>query len=162
MHLSIYSAYEDDMISGLSHLTFVVRDLEKMALIIVEVLGGEEVYSSGDKTFSTSREKFFVAGGLWIAIMEGDPLPTRTYNHVAFKVTDAELERARVAAEALGLDIRPPRVRVDGEGQSLYFHDYDNHLFELHTGNLDERLARYRGAERSLNNHLGAGSDDEL
>ncbi len=131
------------MISGLSHLTFVVRDLEKMALIIVEVLGGEEVYSSGDKTFSTSREKFFVAGGIWIATMEGDPLPTRTYNHVAFKVTEAELARAEAAAEALGLDIKPPRPRVDGEGQSLYFHDHDNHLFELHTGTLEQRLASY-------------------
>jgi fosfomycin resistance protein FosX len=131
------------VISGLSHLTFVVRDLEKMARIVVEVLGGEEVYSSGEKTFSVSREKFFVVGELWVATMEGDPLPTRSYNHVAFKVTDTELERARAAAEKLGLDIRPPRPRVDGEGQSLYFHDYDNHLFELHTGTLDQRLASY-------------------
>jgi fosfomycin resistance protein FosX len=131
------------VISGLSHLTFVVRDLDKMARIIVEVLGGEEVYSSGDKTFSVSREKFFVAGGIWIATMEGDPLPTRTYNHVAFKVTETELERATAAAIGLGLDIKPPRPRVDGEGQSLYFHDHDNHLFELHTGTLDQRLASY-------------------
>lgn len=131
------------MIQGLSHLTFIVRDLDKMALIITEVLGGAEVYSSGDNTFSTSREKFFVAGGIWIAIMEGESLPARTYNHVAFKVDDAQLERARIAAAKLGLDIRPPRPRVDGEGLSLYFHDHDNHLFELQTGTLDERLARY-------------------
>jgi fosfomycin resistance protein FosX len=132
------------MIQGLSHLTFIVRDLDKMARIITEVLGGEEVYSSGDKTFSTSPEKFFMVGGIWIATMQGEPLPTRTYNHVAFKVTDEQLDQARLAAERLGLDIRPPRPRVDGEGQSLYFHDHDNHLFELHTGTLDERLARYR------------------
>jgi fosfomycin resistance protein FosX len=132
------------MIQGLSHVTFIVRDLDKMTPIITEVLGGEEVYSSGDNTFSTSREKFFLAGGIWIAIMEGESLPARTYNHVAFKVSDEELEKARIAANKLGLDIRPPRPRVDGEGQSLYFHDYDNHLFELHTGTLDERLARYR------------------
>ena len=131
------------MIEGLSHLTFIVRDLDNMAEIITKVLGSEEVYTSGDATFSTAREKFFVAGGIWIAIMEGDPLPARTYNHVAFKVSDAQLSAARIAAENLGLDIRPPRQRVDGEGQSLYFHDYDNHLFELHTGTLDERLARY-------------------
>jgi fosfomycin resistance protein FosX len=131
------------MIQGLSHFTFIVRDLDKMAGIITQVLGGEEVYSSGDNTFSTSREKFFVAGGIWIAIMEGESLPSRTYNHVAFKVDDAQLQKARLAAERLGLDIRPPRPRVDGEGQSLYFHDHDNHLFELHTGTLDERLARY-------------------
>ena len=132
------------MIEGLSHLTFIVRDLNKMAEIVTKVLGGEEVYSSGDATFSTSREKFFIAGGIWLAVMEGESLPTRTYNHVAFKVDDQQLGAARTAATKLGLDIRPPRPRVEGEGQSLYFHDYDNHLFELHTGTLDERLIRYR------------------
>ena len=131
------------MIEGLSHLTFVVRDLDNMALIISEILGGTEVYSSGDNTYSTSREKFFVAGGVWIAIMEGNSLSSRTYNHVAFKVTEEQLDVARAAAEKLGLDIRPPRPRIDGEGQSVYFYDHDNHLFELHTGALNERLIRY-------------------
>jgi fosfomycin resistance protein FosX len=135
------------MIQGLSHLTFIVRDLDKMAQIITEVLGGEEVYSSGDNTFSSSREKFFVAGGIWIAIMEGESLLSRTYNHVAFKVSDKQMDAARLAVERLGLDVRPPRPRVEGEGQSLYFHDHDNHLFELHTGTLEERLVRYRGTE---------------
>jgi fosfomycin resistance protein FosX len=142
-------ATSEPMIQGLSHLTFIVCDLDKMSAVITQVLGGEEVYSSGNNTFSTSREKFFVAGGIWIAIMEGESLPTRTYNHVAFKVTDEQLDKARIAAEKLGLDIRPPRPRVDGEGQSLYFHDYDNHLFELHTGTLDERLSRYRNSGRA-------------
>jgi fosfomycin resistance protein FosX len=131
-------------IQGLSHLTFVVRDLEKMSQIITEVLGGEEVYSSGDRIFSTAREKFFVAGSIWIAIMEGESLPSRTYNHVAFKVSDEQLEKAKAAIERLGLDVKPPRPRVDGEGHSLYFLDHDNHLFELHTGTLEDRLARYR------------------
>ncbi|MCV6603344.1 MAG: FosX/FosE/FosI family fosfomycin resistance thiol transferase, partial [Cohaesibacter sp.] len=43
-----------------------------------------------------------------------------------------------------GADILPPRPRVEGEGRSLYFYDHDNHLFELHTGTLDQRLARYQ------------------
>jgi hypothetical protein len=76
--------------------------------------------------------------------MEGESLPNRTYNHVAFKVSDEQLEKARAAIDHLSLDVKPPRSRVDGEGQSLYFHDYDNHLFELHTGALEERLARYK------------------
>jgi fosfomycin resistance protein FosX len=134
------------MIEGLSHLTFIVRDLDNMGRIITEVLGGEEVYSSGERKFSMAREKFFIAGGMWIAIMEGESLPTRTYNHVAFKVSDAQLEKAMAAIGRLGLDLKPPRSRVVGEGQSLYFHDYDNHLFELHTGTLEERLKRYGAA----------------
>jgi hypothetical protein len=45
--------------------------------------------------------------------------------------------------KSLGLDVRESRPRVEGEGRSIYFHDADNHLFELHTGTLQERLARY-------------------
>jgi fosfomycin resistance protein FosX len=128
----------------ISHLTFIVSDLEKMSRIIVEVLGGCEVYASGVKQHSLSPENFFDVGGLWIAIMKGDPLPTRTYNHVAFKVSPEQLAKAKLAIEALGLDLRESRPRFSGEGQSLYFHDYDNHLFELHTGTLEERLAAYK------------------
>ena len=130
------------MIEGVSHITFVVRDLDKMADLIVGALGGEEVYSSGDSTFSISREKFFVLGGQWIAAMEGEP-SERSYDHVAFKVSEEDLPRYRKAIERLGLEIEPPRPRVEGEGQSLYFYDFDGHLLELHTGTLEERLKRY-------------------
>jgi fosfomycin resistance protein FosX len=104
------------VIEGLSHLTFIVRDLERMSRLI-EVLGGRQVYASGDETFSLSREKFFVAGGLWIAIMEGEPLPTRTYNHVAFKVREEDLDALKRRIESLGLDIRESRARVEGDAR---------------------------------------------
>ena len=131
------------MIEGLSHITFIVKDLERTKMLMVDVLGGKEVYNSGDKTFSVAREKFFTFGDLWIAAMEGDPLSERTYNHVALKVRADDLPRFRKAIENLGLSIRESRPRTDGEGHSLYFYDFDNHLFELHTGTLSERLARY-------------------
>ena len=72
------------MIEGLSHMTFVVRDLDRMSRIMTDVLGATEIYASGDDMFSLSREKFFDLSGLWIAIMEGESLPERTYNHIAF------------------------------------------------------------------------------
>ena len=43
----------------------------------------------------------------------------------------------------MGLEASLGRSRVKGEGLSIYFYDYDNHMFELHTGNLQERLERY-------------------
>ncbi len=135
---------------SLSHVTFIVSDLGKMTRIILDVLGGHEVYASGAKQHSISPEKFFDVGGLWIAIMQGEPLPTRTYNHVAFKVSPEQLANAKLAIEALGLDARESRPRVSGEGQSLYFYDYDNHLFELHSGTLEERLASYKKLDEHL------------
>ena len=44
----------------------------------------------------------------------------------------------------MGVEIKEPRSRVDGEADSLYFYDYDNHLFEIHSGTLEERLDRYK------------------
>ena len=131
------------MIEGLSHITFIVRDLERMTAILTGVFDAREVYSSGQETFSTAREKFFQVGDLWIAIMEGEPLPSRTYNHIAFKIRDSEFETYEARIKAHGLEIRRPRERVSGEGRSIYFYDNDNHLFELHTGTLAERLERY-------------------
>lgn len=134
------------MIEGVSHMTFVVRDLDRMSRVLEGVLGAREVYASGDQTFSVSREKFFVVGDLWIAIMEGESLPSRSYNHIAFKIAEDQFEIYVERITSLGLEMRPPRPRVEGEGRSIYFHDDDNHLFELHTGTLSERLARYAQA----------------
>jgi catechol 2,3-dioxygenase-like lactoylglutathione lyase family enzyme len=131
------------VIEGLSHLTFVVRDLDRMTRILTGVFDAREVYCSGDETFSIAREKFFRVGALWIAVMEGEPLPSRSYNHVAFKIDEAEFDAYAAKVRALGLEMAPPRRRVSGEGRSLYFYDDDNHLFELHTGTLAERLERY-------------------
>ena len=82
-------------------------------------------------------------GGVWLAVMEGEPPTKRSYQHVAFAVEEADLPTYGARLQKLGIEIRPPRSRVDGEGQSLYFYDFDNHLFELHAGTLEQRLARY-------------------
>jgi catechol 2,3-dioxygenase-like lactoylglutathione lyase family enzyme len=149
------------MILGLSHVTFIVRDLDRMEQLLTTVLRAHKVYDSGDATFSLSRERFFLVGSsrddpdapapIWIATMEGDPLPTRTYNHIAFRISDTDYDACTAAIQSLGLDLRESRPRVQGEGRSIYFHDYDNHLFELHTGTLSERLARYeRGTGKTV------------
>ena len=136
----------DPQVQGLSHMTFIVEDLDAMEEILVGVLGARKVYDSGSATFSISEERFFLVGrdDIWIATMKGHALPARSYNHIAFKIEDTDVETYRQRIEALGLDLRESRSRVAGEGRSLYFHDRDNHLFELHTGTLPERLARYR------------------
>ncbi len=137
-------------VEGLSHITLIVSDLERMAKLMRDVLGATITYTSGDETFSHAREMFFDVGGVWVAVMQGEPLPSRTYNHIAFKIPDAEFDDFLLRVRDVGVDMREPRARVEGEGRSIYFHDFDNHLFELHTGTLSARLARYaRGASGS-------------
>ncbi|MBC2152612.1 FosX/FosE/FosI family fosfomycin resistance thiol transferase [Listeria innocua] len=131
------------MISGLSHVTLIVKDLNKTTTFLEEIFDAEEIYSSGDDTFSLSKEKFFLIAGLWICIMEGESLQERTYNHIAFQIQAEEMDEYIERIKSLGMEIKPERSRVKGEGRSVYFYDYDNHLFELHAGTLEERLKRY-------------------
>ncbi len=140
------------MIQGISHITFIVSNLEKMTKFLTFIFDAEEVYSSDEQTFSISREKFFLINGLWIAIMEGESIPKKTYNHVAFKIKEEDYELYTTRVRSLGVDVKLARSRVEGEGLSLYFYDYDNHLFELHTGTLSQRLQRYLSMSSKSNN----------
>jgi catechol 2,3-dioxygenase-like lactoylglutathione lyase family enzyme len=125
-------------IETVSHITFIVRDVERMAQFLCEGLGAKEVYDSKDKNFSLSREKFFFLGNIWLAAMEGNPPAERTYRHLAFKVAPEALPYFEQRLRSIGAEIKSPRSRIEGEGKSLYIYDFDNHLFELHTGTLEQ------------------------
>jgi catechol 2,3-dioxygenase-like lactoylglutathione lyase family enzyme len=130
-------------IRGISHITLLCQNLEKSAQIFVGLFGGVEVYSSEKRGFSISREKFFLVGDQWFALMQGEPAQ-RSYRHIAFQIEEADLPFFEKEIELLGLEKVAGRPRHPQEGKSLYFYDYDNHLFELHTGNLETRLSYYK------------------
>ena len=71
------------------------------------------------------RHDFVVAAATWPQVSakllqakpaflqkEGEPLPQRSYNHVAFKVREQDLAQYREKIAALGLEMREPRPRV--------------------------------------------------
>ena len=122
------------MISGISHMTFVVKDLERTAVFWEKIFGAKEVYSS-------PTVKYLLLNDLWIALNKGGPLPERTYNHIAFAIRGSDLDTYMARIKDAGAEIDPGRARRNGEGRSIYFYDFDNHLFELHTGSLSERMA---------------------
>lgn len=135
------------MIEGISHVTFIVKDLERTTMLFKALFQVEAVYDSGSKLHSLFKERFFIIGGQWIVLMENDDILRRTYHHVAFKIDEKEMDDYLHKIQDLGLEMKSPRTRIPGEGDSIYFYDFDNNLFELHTGTLEERLARYQ-AER--------------
>ena len=131
------------MIEGVSHITFIVRDLDKTARLFKELFDAEEVYGSREKKHSLFKERFFIVGGQWIAIMEDINILNRTYHHIAFKIKEGDVSYYLDKIKMLNLELKPSRKRISGEGDSIYFYDYDNNLFELHTGTLENRLASY-------------------
>jgi catechol 2,3-dioxygenase-like lactoylglutathione lyase family enzyme len=113
------------MIEGLSHVTFIVSDLDRMTRFLSRIFGAEEVYASGNETHSIAKEKFFLIGGIWVAIMEGGSLPGKTYNHIAFKIPDEQFDAYVERVRSLGVEVHEGRSRVDGENRSLYFYDIE-------------------------------------
>lgn len=132
------------MIESVSHITFVVKDLDKTTKLYKELFDAEEVYDSGEKTHSISKERFFIIGGQWIAVMETEEIVNKTYHHVAFKIREEDIDYYQAKILELKLEMKEPRPRMKGEGYSIYFYDYDQNLFELHTGTLYERLSSYK------------------
>jgi catechol 2,3-dioxygenase-like lactoylglutathione lyase family enzyme len=133
-------------IKGISHITLIVRDLDRATQFFEDALGAQEVYSSGNATFSLSREKFLLVSHLWLALMEGESIQ-RSYNHIAFEIAEEDLPVYEERLHRAGAEIRQPRSRKAEEGQSIYFYDLDGHLFELHAGTLERRLSLYRSAD---------------
>ncbi len=121
----------------------MVRDLGKTSRLFCEGLGAREIYDSQDKHFSIAREKFFLIGGIWLVAMQGET-SEKSYRHIAFQVEKRNLAGLERRLTELGATIVPSRSRVEGEGDSLYFYDYDNNFFELHAGRIEERLERYK------------------
>lgn len=130
-------------IKSLNHITLICQDLNKTSKLLQHLFSAEEIYNSGDRYFSLSREKFFKLADIWLVIMEGHSIE-KSYNHIAFSVAEIDLPWFEQEIKMLGLTILPDRQRAPAEGKSLYFYDYDNHLFELHTGDLNSRLDFYK------------------
>lgn len=132
----------------ISHITLIVQNLAKTTTMLETLFEAEEIYDSRGQSHSYFPEKFFLIDGLWLAVMEdaSQKLP-KTYNHIAFKIDQAQIDSLITRIQGLGLKIEKDRSRIKGEGASIYFYDDDNHLFELHTGTLAERLHHYRLTE---------------
>lgn len=127
----------------ISHITLICQDIVKSAQLFCDLFDAKEVYSSDEQNFSISSEKFLLIGDLWIALMQGNS-SERSYNHIAFHTTEDALANYESKIQKYGLDVLPGRPRDEREGKSIYFYDYDNHLFELHTSTLENRLRFYR------------------
>ncbi|TMW70989.1 metallothiol transferase FosB [Alteribacter natronophilus] len=128
-------------VTGISHLCFSVSDLERSVEFYREVFGAKLLV----KGRSTA---YFDLGGMWLALNEEKDVPRRgageTYTHTAFSVNEDEFAETLLKLEELNVNILPGRERSEQDGRSVYFTDPDGHMFEFHTGTLEQRLDYYR------------------
>ncbi|MEK6992530.1 metallothiol transferase FosB [Paenibacillus sp. FSL K6-1566] len=127
-------------ISPINHLCFSVSDLERSIDFYREALGARLLVKG-------RKLAYFDLNGLWIALNQEETDRSRihrTYTHIAFTIEDCEYESALARLKALGVEIVPGRSRDERDKKSIYFLDPDGHMFEFHTGSLQDRMEYYR------------------
>jgi len=120
------------MITGVNHVTLVVRDLNASLSFWRDILGLTLRARGPDMAYLSG-------GTLWLCLERGTPSPREDDSHIAFSCAPEDYDRlcARLAAAPVWKQNR-------SEGASLYILDPDGHKLEIHLGNLTTRLAHYR------------------
>lgn len=135
------------MLKGINHLTFSVSDLDRSVSFYQKAFAAKPLLR-GKKT------AYFDLAGVWVALNEQREIPReeirQSYTHVAFTVDEADFSYHLQNLKNLGACILPGREREEGEKRSVYFTDPDGHLFEFHTGTLQERLDYYRDKKADM------------
>jgi catechol 2,3-dioxygenase-like lactoylglutathione lyase family enzyme len=129
---------EDDfLISGINHITFAVRDLDRSFHFYSQVLGLRPVAK-------WYKGAYLEAGTDWVCLTldpEARAASLPEYTHTAFTVSTPEfsklVERLQKAEVICWQANRSP-------GESFYFLDPDGHKLEIHVSNLEERLRTLR------------------
>lgn len=120
-------------ITGLSHLTLSVNDLERSVAFYSELLG----FSIRMRGPSSA---YLEAGTLWLALVvdpDAKRGPSPEYSHVAFSLAPSEL--LPFAERLTGAGV--PCWQGSDSEESFYFLDPDGHKLELHSADLRGRLA---------------------
>ena len=122
------------MSSIIGHIALIVRDPGRTADLFASVLGAQVIADCPDN--GGHPQTFAKFGGVWFVLRQGEGPPCRNGDHIAFEVSRGLL---RTCADKLAtFDVEHFMARED---TTLYFTDYDNHVFELDAGgSIDEAL----------------------
>jgi catechol 2,3-dioxygenase-like lactoylglutathione lyase family enzyme len=121
------------MLDEISNVALVVKDPARTAALFRELFDSRVV----SRTDSDGHHETFVRlGRTWFVLVRESVERPRTGDHVAFAVSKASLLACAEKLEALNHEFILAR-----DDTALYFFDYDNHVFELDTTDLEAELA---------------------
>lgn len=120
------------MLDTISHIALVVTDPARTAELFERLFAARIVR----RVDADGHDETFVhLGGTWFLLAQAVVERKRSGDHIAFRVTQEVL---RATAEKLkAMDLEFILARSD---TSLYFFDYDNHVFELDTTDIAGEL----------------------
>jgi catechol 2,3-dioxygenase-like lactoylglutathione lyase family enzyme len=120
------------MVHSISHIALVVNDTARTAALLNDLFGARVVQRQDDEGHF---ETFVRVAGTWIVLVGAPVQRTRTGDHIAFQATPELLEATVAKLQTMGREFIRAR-----SNRALYFFDYDDHVFELNTEDLDREL----------------------
>jgi hypothetical protein len=121
------------MLKEIGHIALVVQRPARTASLF-KALFASTIISRKD---SDGHEETFVRlGRTWFVLVKADVQRSRTGDHIAFFVSKSELLACAQKLKQMGQEFLLARA-----DSALYFYDYDNHVFELDTTDLEKDLA---------------------
>lgn len=120
------------MIESISHIALVVKEPRRTASLFNDLFSATAIERKDDEGH---LETFVRVGGIWIVLVEANVRRARTGDHIAFRATAEVLEATAARLQTLGCEFIRAR-----SNRSLYFFDYDDHVFELNAEDLDKEL----------------------
>ena len=122
------------MLGAISHVALVVKDPARSASLFKELFDSKVI----SRTDSDGHDETFVRlGRTWFVLVQASVERPRTGDHVAFSVSKASLVACAEKLKAMNQEFILARSDT-----ALYFFDYDNHVFELDTTDLEAELAK--------------------
>ena len=126
------------MISGFSHVTFAVSDLDRSLHFYSAVVGLNPLVRWKEGVYLS-------AGDLWVGLIldkaAGEATNNSSYTHTAFRVPPEQFAALREKLIANDAEEWQPNSIP---GESFYFLDPDGHKLEIHARTLADRLAWLR------------------
>jgi catechol 2,3-dioxygenase-like lactoylglutathione lyase family enzyme len=120
------------MLESLSHIALVVNDPARTASLFHDLFSARVTERTDD---DGHQETFIKLGGAWIVLVAAPIQRARTGDHIAFHATPEVLEATAAKLQAMGREFIRAR-----SNSALYFFDYDDHVFELDTEDIDKEL----------------------
>jgi catechol 2,3-dioxygenase-like lactoylglutathione lyase family enzyme len=121
------------MLDRIDHIALIVKDSSRTATLFKDLFGAAILVR---KDVDGHEETYVRLGRTWFVLAQAEVVRPRSGDHIAFSVSMSTL---------LGTAEKPKRMNIEfflaRSDTALYFVDYDNHVFELDTTDLDRELA---------------------
>ncbi len=120
------------MLKGLSHVCFVVSDIEKAIAFYTDTLGLRHAFDFTRDDGTRSGAYLHFGERTFIELFEGEPAeggPEGSFRHICVEVES--MERAVTELRSRGAEVSDPQMGSDGNPQA-WLSDPDGNRIEIH------------------------------